>query len=153
MSKKYKKIDEELSNMSDMIDKDTAFVPVFSEEDETAVEIPEVLPILTLRSSVLFPGSITPITVARNKSVRLVRDIERQGALLGAVLQKDSSIDEPSPEDLYKIGTVARIIKTLEMPNGNMTVILHGIEKFEVTEYVASEPYFKAAVRVLHDIV
>ncbi len=153
MSKKYKKIDEELSNISDMIDKDTAFVPVFSEEDETTVEIPEVLPILTLRSSVLFPGSITPITVARNKSVRLVRDIERQGALLGAVLQKDSTVDEPSPEDLYKIGTVARIIKTLEMPNGNMTVILHGIEKFEVTEYVSSEPYFKAKVRVLHDIV
>lgn len=153
MSKKYKKI-EELSNISDMMDSKSPVIPIYSSEDEDAVsvEVPEVLPILTLRSSVLFPGAITPITVGRNKSMRLVRDIEQQGALLGAVLQKEAAVEDPAPEDLYKVGTVARIIKTLEMPNGNLTVILHGLEKFEVHDYVTSEPYYKARVRPLHDI-
>ncbi len=154
MSKKYKKIEEELSNISDMMDSKSPVIPIYSNEDEDAVsvEVPEVLPILTLRSSVLFPGAITPITVGRNKSMRLVRDIEQQGALLGAVLQKEAAVEDPAPEDLYKVGTVARIIKTLEMPNGNLTVILHGLEKFEVHDYVTSEPYYKARVRPLHDI-
>ncbi|MCX4359229.1 MAG: endopeptidase La [Rikenellaceae bacterium] len=154
MSKKYKKIEEELSNISDMMDSKSPVIPIYSSEDEDAVsvEVPEVLPILTLRSSVLFPGAITPITVGRNKSMRLVRDIEQQGALLGAVLQKEAAVEDPAPEDLYKVGTVARIIKTLEMPNGNLTVILHGLEKFEVHDYVTSEPYYKARVRPLHDI-
>lgn len=154
MSKKYKKIEEELSNISDMMDSKSPVIPIYSSEDEDAVsvDVPEVLPILTLRSSVLFPGAITPITVGRNKSMRLVRDIEQQGALLGAVLQKEAAVEDPAPDDLYKVGTVARIIKTLEMPNGNLTVILHGLEKFEVQEYVTSEPYYKARVRPLHDI-
>ncbi len=154
MSKKYKKIEEELSNISDMMDSKSPVIPIYSSEDEdvVSVEVPEVLPILTLRSSVLFPGAITPITVGRNKSMRLVRDIEQQGALLGAVLQKEAAVEDPAPEDLYKVGTVARIIKTLEMPNGNLTVILHGLEKFEVHDYVTSEPYYKARVRPLHDI-
>lgn len=154
MSKKYKKIEEDLSNISDMMDSKSPVIPIYSSEDEDAVsvDVPEVLPILTLRSSVLFPGAITPITVGRNKSMRLVRDIEQQGALLGAVLQKEAAVEDPAPDDLYKVGTVARIIKTLEMPNGNLTVILHGLEKFEVQEYVTSEPYYKARVRTLHDI-
>ncbi|MDE6483247.1 MAG: endopeptidase La [Rikenellaceae bacterium] len=154
MSKKYKKIEDELSNISDMMDSKSPVIPIYSSEDEDAVsvDVPEVLPILTLRSSVLFPGAITPITVGRNKSMRLVRDIEQQGALLGAVLQKEAAVEDPDPDDLYKVGTVARIIKTLEMPNGNLTVILHGLEKFEVQEYVTSEPYYKARVRPLHDI-
>ncbi len=154
MSKKYKKIEDELSGISDIMDTKSPVIPIYSSEDEDAVsvEVPEVLPILTLRSSVLFPGAITPITVGRNKSMRLVRDIEQQGALLGAVLQKEAAVEDPAPDDLYKVGTVARIIKTLEMPNGNLTVILHGLEKFEVEEYVTSEPYYKARVRPLHDI-
>ena len=97
MSKKYKKIEEELSNISDMMDSKSPVIPIYSSEDEDAVsvEVPEVLPILTLRSSVLFPGAITPITVGRNKSMRLVRDIEQQGALLGAVLQKEAAVEDP----------------------------------------------------------
>ncbi len=154
MSKKYKKIEEELSNISDMMDSKSPVIPIYSSEDEDAVsvEVPEVLPILTLRSSVLFPGAITPITVGRNKSMRLVRDIEQQGALLGAVLQKEAAVEDPPRKICIKVGTVARIIKTLEMPNGNLTVILHGLEKFEVHDYVTSEPYYKARVRPLHDI-
>jgi len=154
MSKKYKKTEDELSGISDVMDTRSPVIPIYSSEDEDAVsvEVPEALPILTLRSSVLFPGAITPITVGRNKSMRLVRDIEQQGALLGAVLQKEAAVEDPAPDDLYKVGTVARIIKTLEMPNGNLTVILHGLEKFEVEEYLTSEPYYKARVRPLHDI-
>ena len=153
MSKKYKK-DEDFSSISDILDPKSPVIPLYAPEDDdnTSIEIPEVLPILTLRSSVLFPGAITPITVGRNKSIKLIRDIEQQGTILGAVLQKDASVENPAPDDLYKVGTAARIIKTFDMPNGNMTVILHGLEKFETREYVSSEPYYKAQIRPLKDL-
>ncbi len=153
MNKKYK-IEDKLSNISDMLDTKSSVVPILSPEDDEMndVEIPEILPILTLRSSVLFPGAITPITVGRDKSIRLVRDIEKQGILLGTVLQKEASVEDPGPADLYKIGTAARVLKILEMPNGNLTVILQGLEKIEVVDYVSSEPYFRAKVVALKDI-
>ncbi len=128
-------------------------IPIVTEGDEPAeeVEVPEVIPILTLRSSVLFPGSVTPITVGRDKSISLVRAVNAEGGILGAVLQRESEVDDPSPADMYKVGTAARIIKILEMPNGNLTVILNGLEKIEVNEYVATEPYFRARVTALRD--
>lgn len=152
MKKKYLS-DEEFSNISEMLDSKAPIIPIYTEEEGAqAVDIPEILPILALRSSVLFPGAITPITVGRSKSIRLIRDVEQQGSLLGTLLQKDASIEEPAPDDLYHVGTVTRIIKTLEMPNGNLTVILQGIEKFEVEEFQSSEPYFKARIRTLQDV-
>lgn len=153
MKRKYN-LNDDLSNISDALDTRNPVIPIFSPEDEETnkVDIPEILPILTLRSSVLFPGAITPITVGRDKSIRLVRDIEQQGIMLGTILQKEASIEDPKPEDLYRVGTAARILKILEMPNGNLTVILHGLEKFEVTEYISFEPYFKAKVSPLKDI-
>ena len=153
MNKKYK-FKDNLSNISDMLDTKSPVIPILSPEDDEVndVEIPDVLPILTLRSSVLFPGAITPITVGRDKSMRLVRDIEKQGILLGTVLQKEASVEDPAPADLYKICTVARVLKILEMPNGNLTVILQGLEKIEVIDYVSSEPYFRAKVMALKDI-
>ena len=113
------------------------------------VKLPEILPILTLRNSVIFPGAVTPITVGREKSVALVRAVNAGDGLLGAVLQRDPEIETPTPDDMYRIGTAARILKILEMPNGNLTVILSGLEKIEVGEYIQTEPFFRAKVPAL----
>ena len=128
-------------------------IPIISGGDDTIeqVQIPEVLPILTLRSSVIFPGSVTPITVGRAKSIALVRAVEAGDSLLGAVLQVDSEVEDPQPNDMHKVGTSARILKILEMPNGNLTVILAGLEKIEVKEYITTQPYFKATVTPIQD--
>ena len=123
-------------------------IPIVSDEDE----LTESVAILSLRSSVLFPGSITPITVGREKSIRLVRDVESSGGVLGAVLQREADVEQPAGDDMYRVGTAARILKILEMPNGNLTVILHGLEKIEIIDYIASEPYFTATVNVLKDV-
>lgn len=154
MNKKNNIEIDEFAGISDMMEGTHQVIPIVSGEDDDVggeVNIPEVLPILTLRSSVLFPGSITPITVGRQKSMKLIRDVENNSGILGAVLQKESDVEQPGPEDIYKIGTAARILKILEMPNGNLTVILHGLEKIEIQQFTASDPYFKATVTPLKD--
>ncbi len=140
-------------NLPEVFDGKHRVVPIISGDDDTTeeIDVPEEMPILTLRSSVLFPGAITPITVGRDKSISLVRAVNAEGGILGAVLQRESEVEDPSPDDMYKVGTAARIIKILEMPNGNLTVILNGLEKIEIGEYVATEPYFKARVTALRD--
>ena len=153
MSKK-KNIDlTDLEAMPELLDGRHHVVPIITGADDVVEEvaIPESLPILSLRSSVLFPGAITPITVGREKSIKLVRDVNANKGLLGAVLQRETDVEVPSPNDMYKVGTAARIIKILEMPNGNLTVILSGLEKIEVCEYLQSEPYLKATVRTIRD--
>ena len=152
MSKKDKDFDE-IGLVPELFDGKHQVIPIISGGDDTIedVKIPEVLPILTLRNSVIFPGSVTPITVGRAKSIALVRAVEASDGLLGAVLQRDSSIEDPQPDDMYKVGTSARILKILEMPNGNLTVILNGLEKIEVGEYIVSQPYFKATVTTIQD--
>ena len=156
MSKKdkIKNIDmDDLKALPDVLDGRHHVIPIVTGGDEVLeeVNVPEILPILTLRSSVLFPGAITPITVGREKSIRLVREVNERNGLLGAVLQRESEVEDPAPDDMYKVGTAARIIKILEMPNGNLTVILNGLEKIEVKEYVSTEPYFQASVTLLRD--
>ena len=156
MSKKYNKKEEDFSGISDMLEGRHHVIPIMTGDDGDMMEkvdIPDILPILTLRSSVLFPGSITPITVGRDKSMRLVRDVESANGILGALLQKEPEVEQPGPDDLYRIGTAARILKVLEMPNGNLTVILQGLEKIEVRDFVVSDPYFKASVMTLKDSV
>ncbi len=140
--------------LPELFDGNHRVIPMITNDNEVeeSVQLPDELPILTLRSSVLFPGSITPITVGRDKSILLVREINERGGLLGAVLQKDSEVDEPQPSDMNRVGTAARIIKILEMPNGTLTVILNGIEKIEVLNYTAIEPYMRAEVRRIEDI-
>ncbi len=156
MSKKEKietiKVDD-VNMLPDLLDGRHRVIPIVTGGDEVVehVDIPEIIPILTLRSSVLFPGAITPITVGRDKSINLVRDVNQKGGILGAVLQRESEVEDPTPEDMYKVGTAARIIKILEMPNGNLTVILNGLEKIEVEEYVSTEPFFTARVTALRD--
>ena len=155
MSKKSNKIEIDiLSDISDIQEGHSQVIPIVTENEDELSEnysIPESLPILSLRSSVLFPGSITPITVGREKSMKLIRDVEAGTGILGAVLQKESDVEQPAPDDMYRIGTAARILKTLDMPNGNLTVILHGLEKIEINEYLSSEPYFTATVTPLKD--
>ena len=143
----------DLEALPELLDGRHQVVPIITSGDDIVedVNIPEALPILSLRSSVLFPGAITPITVGREKSIKLVRDVNAAHGLLGAVLQRETEVEVPSPNDMYKVGTAARIIKILEMPNGNLTVILSGLEKIEVGEYLQSEPYLKATVRTIRD--
>ncbi|MDO4759064.1 MAG: endopeptidase La [Rikenellaceae bacterium] len=144
---------EEATLVTELADGRHRVIPIVTGEDEPQeeVEIPETMPILTLRSSVLFPGSITPITVGRDKSIALVRAVNAEGGMLGAVLQRESDVDDPTPADMYRVGTAARIIKILEMPNGNLTVILNGLQKIEVHEYVSTQPYLTARVSPLRD--
>ena len=153
MSKKKNIELTDLEALPELLDGRHQVVPIITSGDDVVedVAIPESLPILSLRSSVLFPGAITPITVGREKSIKLVRDVNAVHGLLGAVLQRETEVEVPQPDDMYKVGTAARIIKILEMPNGNLTVILSGLEKIEVGEYLQSEPYLKATVRTIRD--
>lgn len=146
MKKKYSENDFLLS---DMIDSDTEFIPLLSMEDEEAMnaeEVPEELPVLPLRNTVLFPGVVIPITVGRDKSIRLIRDVYKGNRILGVASQKNAEVEEPAYDDLNIIGTVAYIIKTLHMPDGSTTVIIQGKKRFRITSFLQSEPYFKARV-------
>lgn len=128
---------------------DHEFIPLISAEDEDAMdkeETPEVLPILPLRNTVLFPGVVIPITVGRDKSIRLIQEANKGNKIIGVVAQRNPDLDEPSFEDLYMIGTQASIIRMLKMPDGNTTVILQGKKRFSIKGLVATEPYFKAQV-------
>ena len=133
--------------LSDIQDQD--FIPILTEEDETAMqekEVPEVLPLLSLRNTVLFPGVVIPISVGRDRSVRLIREANKSEALIGVVSQKEDDTEVPGPDDLNKVGTVARILKMLKMPDGTNTVILQGQQRFRWTEVIQEEPYHKARV-------
>lgn len=114
-------------------------------------QLPETLPILALRNAVLFPGAVYPITIGREKSIRLIEDAEKNNSFIGAVPQNDLSVEEPHREDLYNYGTVAKIIKTLEMPDGTMTAILQGLKRFSLDAIVGYEPYMIGTVRYLSD--
>ncbi len=140
-----------MSNLlfSEILDGDTEFFPLLSVEDEEQMneeKIPEELPILPLRNMVLFPGVVIPITVGRDKSIKLIRDAYSGDKTIGVVAQKDPDIEEPSEEDLNKIGTVAKIIKILQMPDGNTTAIIQGKKRFTIDAILQLDPYIKAKV-------
>lgn len=116
-------------------------------------ELPEKLPILTLRNAVIFPGTIYPITIGREKSVRLIREAERNGLFFGAVPQLDVEVEDPRESDLSRYGTVVKIAKTLDMPDGTITAILQGFKRFSLDSVVAYEPYMVARVHYLEDFL
>jgi ATP-dependent Lon protease len=136
-------------------DGDGDFIPLISDDEDDVdfkkSELPKELPILPLRNTVLFPGVILPITVGREKSIRLVNEINKKGKLIGTVSQKDPRVNEPEEEDLFRFGTVAQILKVLEMPDGSTSVIIQGRQRFEMIEMVQAEPYHKAVVKLLKD--
>src|SRR3954463_14198004 len=137
------------------LDEDTDFIPLLSPEDEDNMrneKIPDVLPILPLKNTVLFPGVVIPITVGRDRSIQLIRDYYRTDRTIGVVAQKSDEVEEPTSDDLYRIGTVAHIIKMLRMPDGNTTIIIQGKKRFKIVEYVQSEPYHKAKVAAFDEV-
>lgn len=141
-------------SLDHIINEDVELIPLMSEEDEKKYKkqpIPEVLPILSLKNTVLFPGVVVPITAGRNQSIKLLEDAYKADKIIGVVSQKNTKLDVPLPTDIYEIGTVARILKMLKMPDGNTTVILQGIKRFEWIEMLQTEPYFKATIKILED--
>ncbi|MDX9781809.1 MAG: endopeptidase La [Bacteroidales bacterium] len=133
---------------------DMSMIPVMSFEggqDMRDIVMPDTLPILALRNAVLFPDTIIPITVGREKSVKLVRDVYSKDKILGAVAQKDARVEDPGEGDLFETGTLARIIKIIEMPDGGTTIILQGIKRFKIQDILFKEPYFTATVKYLEE--
>lgn len=131
------------------------FIPIISDEDEESLNkhvVPEVLPILPLKNTVLFPGVIIPITVGRKKSLQLINDTNRTTKIIGTISQFDSGIEDPAAGDLYKIGTVAKIIKVLEMPDDTTSVIIQGQKRFVLGEIVSENPYMMGKVTTLKDV-
>lgn len=137
-------------------DEDTDFMPIIpinendSEQDRNLV-VPDTLPILPLRNTVLFPGVVLPITVGRDKSIKAVNDAYKLDKLIGVLAQRDANIEEPEPKDLCKMGTVARIVKLIKMPDGGTTVIIQGKKRFALDEMISEDPYFKASVSLFAD--
>nr|WP_158993617.1 endopeptidase La [Mucilaginibacter sp. L196] len=132
-----------------IINDDSEFFPLMSSEDEAEMnneQVPDVLPILPLRNTVLFPGVVIPITVGRDKSIKLIRDANKGDRMIGVVSQQDVGIEDPTFDQLNRVGTVALIIKMLQMPDGNTTVIIQGKKRFILNEEVQSEPYIKATI-------
>ena len=135
---------------------EVSIIPVMQGEGVMKIDesqLPDSLPILALRNAVLFPGAVFPITIGREKSIRLIEDAERANAYIGAVPQNDLSVEDPVREDLYTFGTVAKIVKTLEMPDGTVTAILQGYKRFELEDIFDYEPYLIGRVRYLNDTV
>ena len=136
-------------NTLPIINEDTEFFPLMSQQDEDEMnseETPEILSILPLRNTVLFPGVVIPITVGRDKSIKLIKDAYKGDRIIGVVAQKDVSIEDPTFEQLHNVGTVAHIIKMLQMPDGNTTVIIQGKQRFQLVDEVQNEPFIKAIV-------
>jgi len=136
-------------------DADAEFIPLITAEEEAQMnqqEFPEELPILPLRNNVLFPGVVIPITVGRDKSIKLIQEANRGNKIIGVVSQKNQDVEAPLFEDLHRIGTVAQIIRLLKMPDGSSTVIIQGKRRFEMLEATQSEPYLKAKIKVLKEL-
>ncbi len=132
------------------LDEDAELIPLMTPEDEEEINqegLPDNLPILPLRNTVLFPGVVIPITAGRDKSIRLINDANNGKKTIGVVSQKDGETENPSFKDLNKIGVVARILRVLKMPDGNTTVIIQGKKRFKISELVSEEPYIKAKVQ------
>ena len=132
------------------------FIPIIPlnehEEDNGAdIVIPSELPLLPLRNTVLFPGVVLPITVGRDKSIKAITDAYRADKLVGVIAQKDSNVEDPTINDLEEIGTVARIIKLIKMPDGGTTVIIQGRKRFQMGAITSEDPYFKAQIILLED--
>ena len=146
--------DNNWTGLSDVIETESEFIPLISPEDEDRMnmeKVPEELPILPLRNNVLFPGVVIPITLGRDKSIKLIQDAYKGNKIIGVVSQKDSSVEEPNYEDLFKIGTVAQIVRMLKMPDGSSTIIIQGKKRLQLVEELSNEPYLLAKIEEFNE--
>ena len=135
--------------ISDLLNNDSNFIPLFSLEDEELLkdkDTPNMLPILPIRNMVLFPGVILPISVGRNKAIRLAQDHVRTEKPIGVITQKENDVEDPGLEDMFSIGTIARIIQSLNMPDGSVTIVVQGLKRFHLDELTQTEPYYKGRI-------
>ncbi len=147
-------LNNQFYGLSGISEDEPELIPLLSAEDEDQMNsenIPDILSILPLRNTVLFPGVVIPITVGRDKSIRLIKEAYKSDKIIGVVSQKDSTVEDPSVEDLNQIGTVANIIKMLRMPDGNTTVIIQGKRRFKINEVFNTDPYLQASIIPISD--
>ena len=146
-----KPIFSSLDNLSlQDIDAEADLIPLLTTEDEEALEredLPEAVPILPLRNTVLFPGVVIPITVGRDKSIQLIKEANKGDKVIGVVAQKDQEVEDPSIVDVYALGTVAQILRVLTMPDGNTTIIIQGKKRFEIQQLITETPYIRAKIK------
>ncbi len=144
-----------IDNMSfSDINDESEFIPLMTSEDEEALEkesLPEVLPILPLTNTVLFPGVVIPINAGRDMSIKLIKDANKSNKLIGVIAQKNIKIENPNIENIYSIGTVAKILRVLKMPDGNTTVIIQGKKRFKIKSVVKTDPYIQATIDPVSD--
>ena len=153
MSKSRYKIIDSLSLQD--FDENSELIPLMTTEDEELIKnesLPDSIPILSLRNTVLFPGVVIPITAGRDKSINLINDANKGSKVIGVVSQKDESVEDPKFEDVHKVGTVARILKVLKMPDGNTTVIIQGKKRFEIATPVSETPYMTAKIKAVAEV-
>jgi ATP-dependent Lon protease len=153
MSKSRYKIIDSLSLQD--FDENSELIPLMTTEDEELINnesLPDSIPILSLRNTVLFPGVVIPITAGRDKSIKLINDANKDSKVMGVVAQKDESVEDPKFEDVHKVGTVARILKVLKMPDGNTTVIIQGKKRFEIATPVSETPYMTAKIKAVAEV-
>ena len=137
-------------SLSNILNEDSELIPLMTPEDEEIInkeDIPEILSILPLRNTVLFPGVVIPITAGRDKSIQLINDANKGDKVIGVVAQRDEDVEDPTSEDIYKTGVVAQILRVLKMPDGNTTVIIQGKKRFKIKELIQEQPYLKAKVQ------
>ena len=137
------------------LDTDAELIPLLTPEDEEEMskeELPDSLPILSVRNTVLFPGVVIPISAGRDKSIKLINDANAGNKIIGVVAQKNEEVEDPDKNDIYPIGTVAKILRVLKMPDGNITVILQGKKRFEIDSVVSELPYIKATVKEVEEV-
>ncbi|PSR06214.1 MAG: endopeptidase La, partial [Bacteroidetes bacterium SW_10_40_5] len=126
------------------------FISLLSPEEEEEMnneDVPDQVPILPLRNTVLYPGVVIPITVGRDKSIQLINDARQEDSVIGVTAQKSTDVEDPDAKDLYQTGTLAKILKHLKMPDGNVTVIIQGKKRFSIQEITNTDPYFKASIQ------
>jgi ATP-dependent Lon protease len=153
MSKSKYKIIDSLSLQD--FDENSELIPLMTTEDEELIKnesLPDSIPILSLRNTVLFPGVVIPITAGRDKSIKLINDANKGLKVIGVVAQKDESVEDPKFEDVHNVGTVARILKVLKMPDGNTTVIIQGKKRFEIATPVSETPYMTANIKAVAEV-
>ena len=143
-------------SLSDIINESTEFIPLMTSDDEVEInstDLPEELAILPLRNTVIFPGVVAPITAGRDKSLRLIRSITEEPKYVGMIAQRDGDNEDPGGADVFPIGTLAQIVKSFKMPDGNTTIIIQGKKRFKVLEWTQTEPYNRAKVEFLPEFV